>query len=132
MESIDRIKAAGLKLTPRRKGVYETMMELRHATIEAIIEHMRSKDDTITVSTIYRILDSFCKAKVLSLISHPDTGRCCYDITVDHHHHLFDGYEIVDYNDPELTELIRQHLLRNHMPVAEVNNIQVQITINKG
>ncbi len=128
---MDRIKEAGLKLTPQRRDVYEAMRELRHATIDEIMDHMRSKGERITVSTIYRILDSFCESKVLSLICHPDTGKSYYDITVSEHHHLFDGCEIVDYDDPELTELIRGHLRGKNM-AAGINNIQVHITINNG
>lgn len=44
MEAIDKIREAGLKLTPQRKAVYEAMMELRHAPIEAIISCVQSKD----------------------------------------------------------------------------------------
>ena len=43
MEAIDKIREAGLKLTPQRKAVYEAMMELRHAPIEAIISCVQSK-----------------------------------------------------------------------------------------
>ena len=63
MEAIDKIREAGLKLTPQRKAVYEAMMELRHAPIEAIISCVQSKDKEITLSTVYRILDSFYKAR---------------------------------------------------------------------
>ena len=39
-EGVQRIKEAGLKLTPQRREVYEAMQELRHATVEDIIEEM--------------------------------------------------------------------------------------------
>ena len=106
MEAIDKIREAGLKLTPQRKAVYEAMMELRHAPIEAIISCVQSKDKEITLSTVYRILDSFYKAGLLSQVYHPQTNKCYYDITVHSHHHLFYGQQIVDYEDPELTQLI--------------------------
>lgn len=64
MESTEIIKNAGLKITPQRKVVYEVMMELRHAAIDEIIKCVQSKDNEITISTIYRILDSFCKANL--------------------------------------------------------------------
>lgn len=86
MEAIDKIREAGLKLTPQRKAVYEAMMELRHAPIEAIISCVQSKDKEITLSTVYRILDSFYKAGLLSQVYHPQTNKCYYDITVHSHH----------------------------------------------
>lgn len=131
MEVTDKIRAVGLKLTPQRKVVYEAMMELRHAPIEAIISCVQLKDKGITLSTVYRILDSFCKAGLLSLVCHPETSKCYYDITVHNHHHVFSGQEIVDFDDHELTRLIQQYLESKHLVSADIEKIQVQIIINK-
>ena len=115
MEGTDKIREAGLKLTPQRKAVYEAM----------------TKDKEITLSTVYRILDSFCKAGLLSLVCHPDTGKCYYDITVHSHHHLFNGQQIMDYEDPELTRMIQQYLESKNLVSDDIDKIQVQITLNK-
>lgn len=131
METTDKIREVGLKLTPQRKAVYEAMMELRHAPIESIISCVQSKDKEITLSTVYRILDSFCKAGLLSLVCHPETGKCYYDITVHNHHHLFNGQQIMDYEDPELTRLIQQYLGKKNLASADIGKIQVQIILNK-
>ena len=109
METVNKIRDAGLKVTPQRKNVYEVMM----------------------LSTIYRILDSFCKAGILSLVCHPGTGKCYYDICVTEHHHLFYGAEVTDYMAPELTGMIREYLLRRNFDPREIEKIQVQITLNK-
>lgn len=130
-DGLKRIKEAGLKLTPQRREVYEAMMQLRHATVEDIIERVQSRNKEVTVSTIYRILDSFCSANILSFIYHPDTGKCYYDITVAEHHHLFDGTTIEDYADSELSRLIREYLERNNFSVEEIGKIQVQVTLKK-
>ena len=130
-DEFKRIKEAGLKVTPQRKAVYEAMMELRHATMDDIIKLVQSKDKEVTVSTIYRILDSFCAANVLSFICHPDTGKCYYDITVEEHHHLFNGKAIADYKDPGLSRLIREYLKSKNFTTEEIERIQVQISIKK-
>ena len=130
-EGLKRIKEAGLKLTPQRREVYEAMMQLRHATVEDIIERVQSRNKEVTVSTIYRILDSFCSANILSFIYHPDTGKCYYDITVAEHHHLFDGTTIDDFADSELSRLIREYLERKNFSVEEIGKIQVQVTLKK-
>lgn len=130
-EGLKRVKEAGLKLTPQRRRVYEAMMQLRHATVDDIIALVQSKDREVTVSTIYRILDSFCAANILSFIYHPDSGKCYYDITVAEHHHLFDGKSIEDYADSELSQLIREYLERKHLPTKEIGKVQVQITLKK-
>lgn len=130
-DGLKRIKEAGLKLTPQRREVYEAMMQLRHATVEDIIERVQSRNKEVTVSTIYRILDSFCSANILSFIYHPDTGKCYYDITVAEHHHLFEGMTIEDYADSELSRLIREYLERKNFSVEEIGKIQVQVTLKK-
>ena len=130
MESIENIKAAGLKLTPQRKAVYEVMMKLRHAKLEEIVESLKAEYDNRTLSTVYRVLESFCRAGLLSLISHPETGDCYYDITVKSHHHVFDGNEIVDYKDDELTQLVRKYISEKRPDLKGIDKIQVQITIN--
>ena len=130
-DGLKRIKEAGLKLTPQRREVYEAMMQLRHATVEDIIERVQSRNKEVTVSTIYRILDSFCSANILSFIYHPDTGKCYYDITVAEHHHLFEGTTIEDYADSELSRLIREYLERKNFAVEEIGKIQVQVTLKK-
>lgn len=130
-DGLKRIKEAGLKLTPQRREVYEAMMQVRHATVEDIIERVQSRNKEVTVSTIYRILDSFCSANILSFIYHPDTGKCYYDITVAEHHHLFDGTTIDDFADSELSRLIREYLERKNFSVEEIGKIQVQVTLKK-
>ena len=74
-------KEEGLKVTPQRKVVCEVMMELRHAAIDEIIKCVQSIDNEITISTIYRILGSFCKANLLSLVFHPEEGKSYYDLS---------------------------------------------------
>ena len=130
-EGLKRIKEAGLKLTPQRRRVYEAMMQLRHATVDDIIALVQSKDREVTVSTIYRILDSFCSANILSFIYHPDTGKCYYDITVAEHHHLFDGTTVEDCADSELSQLIRDYLKQKNFTEEEIAKIQVQVTLKK-
>lgn len=131
METVNKIRDTGLKVTPQRKSVYEVMMRLRHATMDEIIAGVQKKDSSMTLSTIYRILDTFCKAGLLSLVCHPGTGKCYYDICVTEHHHVFDGREIMDYIDPELTGMIRDYLQHRHFALGEIEKIQVQITLNK-
>ena len=121
------IKTAGLKVTPQRRTVYEVMQELQHASVDTVIEKVRERNPDITVSTIYRILDSFCRAKVLSSVG---DGKQYFDITVGNHHHLFDGQKIADYDDPELTRLIYRYLAGKLPGDTNIDKIQVQIIIN--
>ena len=131
MEGIERIKNAGLKLTPQRIAVYNIMMKLRHATLDTIVFHLKLQDREMTLSTVDRILESFCNAGVLSQVCHPEESESYYDITVEEHHHIFKGEEIMDFDDKELTQIVRDYVKSKRPDINEIEKIQVQITINK-
>ena len=124
------IKKAGLKATPQRKIVYELMTKLGHSSINEIITKAQQHHSEFTVSTVYRILDSFCNVGLLSKMSHPN-GKCFYDITPTEHHHLLVNDDVIDYIDPELTDLIKKHLKGDLFDHFDVEKISVQIFVNK-
>ncbi len=128
MESVENIKHAGLKLTPQRRMIYETMTQLRHATIEDIESSLKDQGADIAPSTVYRILDSFCRANLLSLFFHPETGRGYYDITTREHHHIFSSDQVSDFEAPGLSDLVRDFLKQKNIPPEDIAKIQVQIT----
>jgi len=123
------IKKAGLKATPQRKAVYEIMTKLGHGSIDEIIARLRQQSPEITVSTVYRILDSFYRTKLISKMNHQN-GKMYYDITPVNHHHIFMNNEVIDYIDPELTELIKKHLNGDLFKDSNIEKISVQIIIN--
>jgi len=129
MNTVEIIKKAGLKATPQRKIVYELMTELRHSPIDEIMPKVQQRNPEITVSTVYRIIDMFCKAGLLSKINHPN-GKCYYDITASEHHHVFKDDEVIDYIDPELTELIKNHLKSDVFKELDIEKISIQISVS--
>lgn len=127
----DIIKHAGLKATPQRVLVYEIMQELCHATTDVVIDRVRQTRPEITVSTVYRILDSFCEAALLSKLNHPN-GKTYFDITVHEHHHLLSGdNRIVDIDDDEINEYIKQKLAEKLGSDEQIEKISVQIITSK-
>jgi Fe2+ or Zn2+ uptake regulation protein len=126
------IKKAGLRATPQRKMLYEIMTELGHASIDEIITRIQQQNPEITTSTVYRILDSFCTAGLLSKINHT-SGKNYYDITLSEHHHIFKDEEVIDYIDPELTEMIKNHLKDEPFKELDIKKISINIitTIKK-
>lgn len=129
MDSGETIKDAGLKVTPQRKAVFEAMTQLCHATADDVVTMLHRNGNDMTVSTVYRVLDSFCKTGILSQVSHPETGKCYYDIKANEHNHLFSGEKIMDYDDYVLTEMVRQYLNEKNDIPGKINRIQVQITL---
>ena len=131
MKTTDEIiREAGLRVTPQRRLVYETMLELRHATIDDISTFVAGKDSLINLSTVYRIVETFCNAHLLTMVFHPSTGKCFYDITVAEHHHFFDGVRVIDFRDPLLSDIIQTYLKASgRYSSLDVDKIQVQITV---
>jgi Fe2+ or Zn2+ uptake regulation protein len=109
--------------------VFQLMTVLRHGSIDEIIARARQKNPEITVSTVYRILDAFFEAGLLSKIRHPD-GKYYYDITMAAHHHVFIDNEMIDYIDPSLTELIRKRLKGDLFKHLNIEKISVQIVVS--
>ena len=120
------IKEAGLKATPQRKMVYEIMTKLGHSQIDDIIVRVQQKNPEITISTVYRILDVFCKTGLLSKMNHPN-GKCYYDITPTEHHHVFADNEVIDFIDPELTKIIMSNLKGDLFKNLNIEKISLNI-----
>ena len=127
MSTTDKMRNVGLKVTPQRKQVYEIIEKLAHASIEEIIIKAQQENSEITVSTIYRILNSFCDNNLLGKVNHPN-GRTYYDINTHEHHHIVtSNQELIDIDDPELTQLIRQRVLEKIGVKEQVDKISIQI-----
>ena len=129
MNTAEIIQKAGLKATPQRKMIYELMKESGHSPIDEIIAKVQQQNPEITVSTVYRILDLFCEVGLLSKIKHPN-NKSYYDITPSDHHHIFINNEMIDYIDPELTEMIKKHLKGDLFKLLDIEKISVQIITN--
>ena len=124
------IKSAGLRATPQRRMIYELMTKLGHSSVDDIIGRVQQKNPEMTISTVYRIFDSFCKAGLLLKISHP-SGKTYYDVNIWEHHHVLMNNEITDYVDPELTELIINHLKQKSFKhLNSIEKISLQIIVN--
>ncbi len=128
MENIENIKHAGLKLTPQRRMIYEAMTQLRHATLEDIENYLKGKGIDMATSTVYRVLESFCRSGVLSLFFHPETGKGYYDITTREHHHVFSSAKVSDVEIPGLSDIVREYLNRQGLSDEDIAKVQVQIT----
>lgn len=88
---------------------------------------MQQKAPDITISTVYWVLDQFCKAGLISRLSNPN-GKSYFDITRSEHHHIYsDDNAIMDYEDPGLTELVMKYIRGKISDGIEVEKISIQI-----
>ena len=108
----DILKRYGLKRTPQRIAVLSAIMDNRHhPSAEELINTIREKYPSISIGTIYNILDTLV-AKGIIMKLHTDDNVMRYDpVTEEHHHIFFEGSkEIVDYFDDELSAIIREYI----------------------
>ncbi len=127
MDLEQRIRSKGIKATPQRRLVYEVLEGLSHAPVDEVAAKVRAKNPCVTLSTVYRILDSFHDAGLVSRLNHPD-GKSYYDITPAVHHHIYtDRNEILDYIDDELSEMIRDRLRDRRFGNMDIERISIQI-----
>lgn len=125
-------RAAGLKDTPQRRAVYSAMLELKHASADELTTLLAERGFAMPPSTIYRTLETFERAGLLSTFRHPATGRLYYDITTEAHHHLLHDTEISDYEDAGLTQIIKNHLISRGIEESKIGHVRVAIQINGG
>lgn len=132
METITKAKeillGRAIKITPQRIAVYTALDELGHACAEEIIDKVRQKSPTITVATIYNVLDCFVKGGVISMVNTAQ-NRMYFDITTDDHHHLLsvDSQRVADFHDPKLDSMIREYLASIKIRDFELEGISIQL-----
>ena len=123
-----RIRNAGLKVTPQRINVLQTLLAGSHPTAEYLIEKVREKYSSISSSTIYHILDVFVEKGVISKVyTHGDVMR--YDAILENHHHLHDieSDRIEDYFDDQLFQQIKKYFEDNPISGFELTEIKVKL-----
>jgi Fur family peroxide stress response transcriptional regulator len=135
MESIQSIKtlfaSKGLKITLQRIAVYQAMEILGHACPEDVIAEVHTVHPTITVGTIYNVLECLVENKILTKVM-TGANKMYFDIRTDEHHHLYcaKNQRIEDFSDSGLTDMIRNYLSLKEIDNFELETIQVQLMGN--
>ncbi len=104
---IKRCRDLGVKVTPQRVAIYRELMGTgEHPSAEIIYKKVKSYYSNISLTTIYRTLETFKKLGIVSVanILH-DAAR--YDANLDHHHHLVCVVckKVEDFYDDSLANL---------------------------
>ncbi len=130
MEIAEKIRAVGIKSTSQRRIVYKVLSERGHASAEEIATSVRKADPSITVATVYRILESFKAAGLIAELS-TATGKLHYDITSSTHHHVYmpDG-EIVDLEDSEIEQIISSYFMGKMINGKSIKSVKLQVYVD--
>jgi len=92
-----------LPLTTQRRAVLETLPQLNHPTVDEIWEEVRKALPEISRTTVYRILETFARLRVIRKVCHPGAVARYEDRTIRHHHLLcLRCGTMTDLDDPVL------------------------------
>lgn len=125
----ESFSSSGIKATPQRMMIYKALQDLGHATVDEVAGIVRSQIPTISVATIYKTLETLAENRLIDKL-YTNENRLYYDITPTPHHHLSspdNPGRIVDYTDPQLREVIMNHLSGKTFQGFELEDVKIQI-----
>lgn len=124
----EKIQQSGLKATPQRIAVYNAMMELGHASADMVVDTLKESFPTLTVATIYNVLESFVEAGLV-VRRYSSNNKMYFDVNTYEHAHVYDRKTNTyrDYDDPELIKLVMDYLSRKGSPDLVFTNIDIQL-----
>lgn len=128
----EKIKEAGLKATPQRLAIYESMRKLGHASVDMVVEDLKSSFPSLTVATIYNVLESFVNAGLL-VRRFSSNNKMYFDVNVYEHAHFYDQEEnsYMDFNDPDLVKIVMDYLSTKKIDKFEVKTVDIQLVGKK-
>lgn len=128
-ENSQRLKEAGLKVTPQRLAILEAVYDLgNHPTAENIIDYIRSAHPGVSTGTVYNVLDVLVENKLIRRVK-TDKDAMRYDGVLESHHHLYcaETDRIEDYFDAELDQAIQAYFRKKEIPGFEIRDIILQV-----
>ena len=87
--SLKILKENNIRPTQQRLEIYRVLFKHgKHLTAEEIHEKIKTRMPTVSLATVYTILDLFKQKNVLSEIR-IQFDKSCYEARIDPHHHFF-------------------------------------------
>lgn len=118
MSSSDiQIKKAGLKVTSPRIKILDVLKhpENQHISAEEVYRILIEKDDEVGLATVYRVLNQFEDAGIITR-HHFEGGRSVFELTTkDHHDHLvcLTCGRVIEFED-EIIERQQEKIAAQH------------------
>ncbi|MBI2485586.1 MAG: transcriptional repressor [Deltaproteobacteria bacterium] len=104
---ISQCKDLGIKVTPQRVAIYRELANTdQHPSAESIYQKIRNYYPNISLTTIYRTLETFEKLGLVSVVNIL-YNAARYDANLEPHHHLVcvACKKVEDYYDNSLMNL---------------------------
>ncbi len=107
-----KLKQAGLKVTMPRLKVLDALerAELRHLSAEDVYRELLRIDESVGITTIYRVLTQFESAGIVERHNF-DEGHAVYEVAPERHHdHMVDieSGAVVEFVDESIETLQRE------------------------
>ena len=124
----EKIKEAGLKATPQRIAVYSAMRKLGHACVDMVAEEVAISFPSMTIATIYNVLESFVNSGLL-VRRFSSNNKMYFDVNVYEHAHFYDSSEnsYEDYHDSELVKIVMEYLASKKIDNFDIKSVDIQL-----
>ncbi len=101
-------KAHGLKITPQRLAVYETLKNSKeHPSADRIHKLLLHSFPNISLDTVNRTLITFARIQMIDVVEGQGDPRRFDPNREDHHHfYCLSCNTIFDFHDPDLEQLL--------------------------
>ena len=124
----EKIQHTGLKATPQRIAVYKEMQNLGHACADMVAENLKESFPSLTVATIYNVLDSFVEVGLL-VKRFSSNNKMYFDVNTYDHVHFYDMQSNThsDYSDPELVKLVIDYVNGKELGGFKLSSVDIQL-----
>ncbi|ASJ12712.1 Fur family transcriptional regulator [Thermococcus thioreducens] len=112
-KAIKRLKEHNYKLTPQRLKLVEILDRIggEHPSLKEVLDEIREEFPTVSFSTLYSNVLTLKELGLLELFSLD--GETRVELNTEPHINLISEGEVVDLNDPEIIERIREKIGRD-------------------
>lgn len=128
-EIMKELVACGLKVTPQRISVLETIRKSNdHPTAEAIHKEVLETIPGISATTIYNTLEIFVQKGLVNRVK-TEADYMRYEPASEHHHHLYStqSNKMQDYYDEELDNLLIEYFNKKKIKNFTIKEIKLQL-----
>lgn len=129
-EIAEKLSEKGLRVTTQRIAILEAILSLNnHPSADNIIEYIKRNYPSISVGTVYKVLDSLVENKLLEKVK-TESGIMRFDPLLKKHHHLYcrESDRIEDFEDEQLDQLITTYFKNKGIKDFKIQDIQLHIT----
>jgi Fur family peroxide stress response transcriptional regulator len=124
-----KLRELGIKSTIPRVVIYQHLLKFnRHPSAEEIYVSIQKKYPAVSLATVYKTLDLLVQNQLASKVV-TDEDKVRYDARTESHIHLYceKTKKIMDYEDNDLEQLIRNYIEKKGIPNFDLTGIQLNL-----